>query len=255
VRGIGSTLTAEPLYVIDGIPVVNDNSVSRTSYDGVEGNVQANSTLNTINPNDIQSIEILKDASATAIYGARGANGVVLITTKRGKAGRSKVSFETYLGTQKLSKKVEVLNLREYAEYYNSNNFNGIDEFEDLSLLGEGTDWQDEIFRRAYNRNAQLTLSGGGERTQFAVSGGFTRTEGIVVGSAFNRFSGKINLDHQISDRVRVGNSLLVSRTREDITLQDNSRGVVYTALLFVPAAPVRHQPRQPGPRNPGRCP
>ncbi|SEQ66031.1 SusC/RagA family TonB-linked outer membrane protein [Neolewinella agarilytica] len=241
VRGIGSTLTAEPLYVIDGIPVVNDNSVSRSQYDGVEGNVQASNTLNTINPNDIESIEILKDASATAIYGARGANGVVLITTKRGKAGRSKVSLESYVGTQKLDRQVDVLNLREYAAYYNSNNFNAIEEFQDLDLLGEGTNWQEEIFRRAFNYNTQLTLSGGGERTQFAVSGGFNRNEGIVIGSAFERFSGKINLDHQINDRVRLGNSLLVARTKEDITLQDNSRGVVYTALLFVPAAPVRN--------------
>lgn len=241
VRGIGSTLTAEPLYVIDGIPVVNDNGVSTSQYEGIEGNVQANNTLNTINPNDIESIEILKDASATAIYGARGANGVVLITTRRGKSGRSKVSFDTYIGTARLAKEVDVLNLREYAEYYNSNNFNDIEEFQDLDLLGEGTNWQDEIFRRAYNRNAQLTLSGGSERTQFAVSGGFTRTEGIVIGSAFDRFSGKINLDHQINDKIRVGNSLLVARTKEDITLQDNSRGVVYTALLFVPAAPVRN--------------
>ncbi len=241
VRGIGSTLTAEPLYVIDGIPVVNDNSVSRSQYDGVEGNVQSSNTLNTINPNDIESIEILKDASATAIYGARGANGVVLITTKRGKAGRSKVSLESYVGTQKLDRQVDVLNLREYAAYYNSNNFNAIEEFQDLDLLGEGTNWQEEIFRRAFNYNTQLTLSGGGERTQFAVSGGFNRNEGIVIGSAFERFSAKINLDHQINDRVRVGNSLLVARTKEDITLQDNSRGVVYTALLFVPAAPVRN--------------
>ena len=241
VRGIGSTLTAEPLYVIDGIPVVNDNSVNTTQYDGVEGTVQANNTLNTINPNDIESIEILKDASATAIYGARGANGVVLITTKRGKSGASKISFESYLGTQKLARKLDVLNLREYAQYYNDRGFRGIEEFQDLDLLGEGTDWQDEIFRRAYNRNAQLTLSGGNDKTQFALSGGFTRTEGIVIGSAFNRFSGKINLDHQLNDRIRIGNSLLVSRTKEDITLQDNTRGVVYTALLFVPAAPVRN--------------
>lgn len=241
VRGIGSTLTAEPLYVIDGVPVVNDNSSSRTQYDGVEGNVQASNTLNTINPNDIQSIEILKDASATAIYGARGANGVVLITTKRGKAGRSKVSLDSYVGTQKLVRKVDVLNLREYAEYYNSNNFNAVEEFADLDLLGEGTDWQDEIFRRAFNYNTQLTLSGGSERTQFAMSGGFNRNEGIVVGSAFERFSGRINLDHQISDKVRLGNSLTFARTKEDITLQDNTRGVVYTALLFVPAAPVRN--------------
>jgi TonB-linked SusC/RagA family outer membrane protein len=241
VRGIGSTFTAEPLYVIDGIPVVNDNSSSRSQYDGVEGTVQSSNTLNTINPNDIESIEILKDASATAIYGARGANGVVLITTKRGKAGRSKVSLETYVGTQRLVRKVDVLNLREYAEYYNSNPFVEIEEFEDVDLLGTGTDWQEEIFRRAFNYNTQLTLSGGSERTQFALSGGFNRNEGIVVGSAFERFSGRINLDHQINDKVRLGNSVTFARTKEDITLQDNTRGVVYTALLFVPAAPVRN--------------
>jgi len=241
VRGIGSTLSAEPLYVIDGIPVVNDNSSSRTNYDGIEGTTQASNTLNTINPNDIESIEILKDASATAIYGARAANGVVLITTKRGKAGKSKLSLESYVGTQKLATKVDVLNLQEYAQYYNDNPFNRIEEFADISLLGEGTDWQEEIFRRAYNNNIQLSLTGGGERTQFAISGGFNRNEGIVVGSAFQRFSAKINLDHQISDRVRIGNSLLVARTREDITLNDNTRGVVYTALLFAPAAPVRN--------------
>lgn len=241
VRGIGSTFTAEPLYVIDGIPVVNDNSSSRNQYDGVEGTVQSSNTLNTINPNDIESIEILKDASATAIYGARGANGVVLITTKRGKAGRSKISLESYLGTQKLVRKVDVLDLREYAEYYNSNPFVEIEEFADVDLLGTGTDWQEEIFRRAFNYNTQLTLSGGSERTQFALSGGFNRNEGIVVGSAFERFSGRFNLDHQINDKVRLGNSVTFARTKEDITLQDNTRGVVYTALLFVPAAPVRN--------------
>ncbi|OAV45910.1 hypothetical protein A3850_012870 [Lewinella sp. 4G2] len=241
IRGIGSTLTAEPLYVIDGVPVVNDNSVSRSQYDGVEGSVQASNTLNTINPNDIESIEILKDASATAIYGARGANGVVLITTKRGKAGKSKISFESYIGRQTLATKVPVLDLRQYAEYYTRIGYEDIEEFQDLELLGRGTDWQDEIFNPAYNRNAQLTLSGGSERTQFAVSGGFTRTDGIVIGSAFDRFSGKINLDHQINDKVRVGNSLLVSRTTENISFNDNSRGVVFSALTFAPAAPVRN--------------
>ena len=241
IRGIGSTLTAEPLYVVDGIPIINDNSSSRSQYEGVQGNVQSSNTLNTINPNDIESIEILKDASATAIYGSQGSNGVVLITTKRGKAGRSKISLESYVGTQKLAKKVDVLNLREYAAYYNSNNFNGIEEFADLDLLGEGTDWQEEIFRRAYNYNTQLSLSGGNDRTQFVMSGGFNRNEGIVIGSAFQRLSTRLNLDHQASDKVRLGTSLTIARTKEDITLQDNTRGVVYTALLFVPAAPVRN--------------
>ena len=241
IRGIGSTLTAEPLFVIDGVPVINDNSVSRSFYDGVQGPVQASNTLNTINPNDIESIEILKDASATAIYGARGANGVVLITTKRGKAGRTKISLENYVGTQAISKKVDVLDLREYAQYYNRNNFVPVEEFQDISLLGPGTDWQDEIYRRAYNYNTQVTLSGGSDKTTFALSGGVNRNEGIVIGTAFERFSGRLNLDHKISDKIRIGNSLQIARTKEDIVLNDNSRGVVYTALLFAPAAPVRN--------------
>lgn len=241
IRGIGSTLTAEPLYVIDGVPVVNDNSVSRNQYDGVAGVVQSSNTLNTINPNDIESIEILKDASATAIYGSRGANGVVLITTKRGSKGKTKVAFESYIGRQELARKVPVLDLRQYAQYYRDIGYRDIEEFQDLSLLGRGTDWQDEIFRTAYNRNAQLTLSGGSERTQFAITGGFTRTEGIVIGSAFNRFSGRFNLDHQISDKIRVGQSLQIARTKEDITFNDNSRGVVFSALTYAPAVPVRN--------------
>ena len=241
IRGIGSTLTAEPLYVIDGVPVVNDNSVSRSQYDGVAGEVQASNTLNTINPNDIESIEILKDASATAIYGSRGANGVVLITTKRGSKGKTKIALESYIGRQELARKVPVLDLRQYAQYYRDIGYRDIEEFQDLSLLGKGTDWQDEIFRTAYNRNAQLTLSGGSDRTQFAITGGFTRTEGIVIGSAFNRFSARFNLDHQISDRVRVGQSLQIARTKENITFNDNSRGVVFSALTYAPAVPVRN--------------
>ncbi|MEN0002761.1 MAG: TonB-dependent receptor [Bacteroidota bacterium] len=241
IRGIGSTLTAEPLYVIDGIPVVNDNQGTSTNFAELDGGGQNPNALNTINPADIESIEILKDASATAIYGARAANGVVLITTKRGKEGRSNITFDTYYGVQELTRKIPVLNLQEYASYYQSVGWDPIEEFANPELLGAGTDWQDAVFRRATMQNYQLTLSGGSENTNYAISGSYHFKEGIVVGSDFNRISTKINVDHKFSDRVRIGNSLLVSRTKENITFNDNSSGVVYTALLMVPNAPVRN--------------
>ena len=210
IRGIGSTLSAEPLYVIDGIPVVNDNQGSSSNFSELDGGGQNSNALNTVNPSDIESIEILKDASATAIYGARAANGVVLITTKRGKAGKSKISLESYYGTQELSSKVPVLDLRQYAEYYGDIGFELIEEFRNPELLGKGTDWQDAVFRRASTQNFQLTVSGGSEKTKFALSGGYNFKEGIVVGSDFTRLSAKINIDHSFSDRVRIGNSFLV---------------------------------------------
>jgi len=242
IRGIGSTLTAEPLYVIDGVPVVNDNQGTSANFSELDGGGQNTNALNTINPNDIESIEILKDASATAIYGSRGANGVVLITTKRGKNGKSALAFETYFGVQEIGKKIDVLNLREYSEYLGDvASYIDIEEFENPELLGEGTDWQEEIFRRAQMQNYQLTMSGGSEKTSFALSGGFHQKEGIVIGSKFDRMSAKVNLDHKFSKRVRIGNSLLVSRTNERIVFNDNSNGVVYTGLLMVPNAPVRN--------------
>ncbi|MEL6864267.1 MAG: SusC/RagA family TonB-linked outer membrane protein, partial [Bacteroidota bacterium] len=241
VRGIGSTTSAEPLYVIDGIPVVNDNQAGANNFAELDGGGQYSNALNTINPNDIESIEVLKDASATAIFGARGANGVVMITTKRGKEGKSNISFDQYFGVQEISKKIPVMNLQQYADYYNDIGWEGIEEFEDLSLLGEGTDWQDAVFRRANMQNYQLTLTGGSNKTNFAISGGYHHKEGIVVGSDFSRISGKINIDHKFSDRLKIGNSLLVSKTRENITFNDNSNGVIYTALLMVPNSPVRN--------------
>jgi TonB-dependent starch-binding outer membrane protein SusC len=239
IRGIGSTLAAEPLYVIDGVPVVNDNRGTSNNLSELDGGGQYSNALNTINPNDIESIEILKDASATAIYGARGANGVVLITTKRGTKGQSDISFDYYYGTQEISKKVPVMNLREYAAYYGEVGFQTIEEFERPELLGEGTDWQDAVFRPAPMSNYQITASGGTDRTKYALSVGLNQKDGIVVGSNFTRTSAKLNLDHSFNKRVRLGNSFLLSRTHERITFNDNSSGVVYTALLMVPSAPV----------------
>ena len=149
IRGINSLNGNEPLYVIDGV--------------AISGNTDGNSSvLSSINPSDIVSMEILKDASATAIYGSRASNGVVLITTNQGKAGKTKVSYEGYYGLQQLPKKLDVLNLREYAEYQNLRaqvlGFGDREEFKDPSLLGEGTNWQDEIFRNASMHNHQINI-------------------------------------------------------------------------------------------------
>ncbi len=241
IRGTASTGSAEPLYVVDGIPIINDNQGTSATFE-TDGGGQYTNALTTINPNDIESIEILKDASATAIYGSQAGNGVVLITTKRGQSGKSKLTYDSYYGVQQLYKKIDVMNLRQYAEYIidaNGGNTN-IEEFQYLDLLGEGTDWQDEVFRNAFMHNHQISLSGGDERTTFSFSGGFHQKNGIVQASAFERFSGKLNLTHNYSDRIRVGGNLNLARTKENITFNDNSNGVIYTALLTPPIVPAK---------------
>lgn len=239
IRGTGSTLTSEPLYVVDGIPIVNDNAGTSATFEE-DGGGQYSNALTTINPNDIESIEILKDASATAIYGARAANGVVLITTKRGKSGESSISFENYIGLQQLYRKIPVLKLRDYAEYIIDVNNSQIEEFQNLELLGDGTDWQDVIFRNALMNNHQLNITGGSEKTRFSITGGMHNKDGIVEGSNFQRYSAKVNVDHNFSDRIRMGVNMLASRTRENIVFNDNSNGVIYTALLTPPIVPSK---------------
>lgn len=236
IRGTASTLSAEPLYVIDGIPIINDNA----STSATNGGGQNTNALTTINPNDIESIEILKDASATAIYGARAANGVVLITTRKGKAGQQNVSYETFFGVQELYREIPVMNLQEYARYIQDVNLGDLEEFEDLSLLGDGTRWQDVIFREATMQNHQFSLSGGSEKTRFSFTAGIHNKDGIVVGSNFQRYSTKLSLDHNYSDKIRMGVNILASKTRENITFNDNDKGVIYTALLTPPLVPDR---------------
>lgn len=239
IRGTASTLTAEPLYVVDGIPIVNDNAGTSATFER-DGGGQYSNALTTINPNDIESIEILKDASATAIYGARAANGVVLITTKKGEKGKQTATYETYVGMQQLYKKIDVMGLRDYAVYINETNTGDVEEFENLDLLGEGTDWQDVIFREAKMYNHQFSLTGGSEKTWFSMSLGMHQKDGIVEGSDFRRYSAKLNISHTYSKKLKLGMNLLTSRTKENITFNDNSNGVIYTALLTPPLVPDR---------------
>jgi TonB-linked SusC/RagA family outer membrane protein len=247
IRGANSiTLSSEPLYVIDGMPFQGDGT-QIAGFDwagGANGQNRVN-PLSTINPNDIVSIEVLKDASASAIYGSRAANGVVLITTKHGKAGESKLSYNTFYALQTLPKKLDMMDLPEFAEY-RVQIAEELDEtpdekYLDPSLLGSGTDWQDEVFTPAWTQSHQLSLTGGNDKTQYAITGGYFNQDGIIIGSGFNRFTGRINLDNQVRDWIKIGGNLSYAKTHEKITLNDGSDGVIMNALLMQPDVPVRN--------------
>ena len=230
IRGVNSLNGNEPLYVVDGI--------------AIDGQTNGNSTaLSSINPSDIVSMEVLKDASATAIYGSRASNGVVLITTKKGQAGKTSISYEGYYALQSIPNKMETMNLREYAELYNERadalGWGDREEFADPSVLGDGTNWQDEIFRNASMHNHQLTVSGGNETGQYLISGGYLKQDGIAVGSDFERFSARVNADTHIGKWLQVGVQSSFARTKKTNTIDDS--GVIELALRQLPEVPARN--------------
>ncbi|MGN1212146.1 MAG: SusC/RagA family TonB-linked outer membrane protein, partial [Candidatus Cryptobacteroides sp.] len=238
---------AEPLYVIDGVIVQGGgNKGSDFGLGDALGNgtVSTISPLSTINPADIVSMEILKDASATAIYGAQGANGVVLITTKRGKAGDAKISYEGMVAISRQTKRIDMMNLRQYAEYYND--LVSIGEisdpsplYSDPSLLGAGTNWQDAIFRTALQHQHQLSVSGGTEKVQYYVSGSYMNQEGTIIGSNFDRFSLRSNLDAQVKSWLKLGVNLSYTNTNDDLKLADSNEGLIYYSLSSLPDIPI----------------
>ncbi|WP_225587086.1 TonB-dependent receptor [Algoriphagus sp. Y33] len=251
IRGAGSLSAGnEPLYVVDGFPVTND-------FD------QRNNPLNTINPADIDNIQVLKDASATAIYGSRGSNGVVLITTKSGKEGLTKIEFNVSTGIQQVEKTLDVLNASEFASYINEARNNAwvnsgpgrsasdpnseriqnvmylIPEgFENPSSLGRGTDWQDEIFRTARMSDYQLNFSGGNEKTKYFVSGGYLEQEGVIINSDLKRYSFRVNVESQMNDRVKVGANITPSYTFSNQSLAEGNwqgGGIIQSAITAGP--------------------
>jgi TonB-dependent starch-binding outer membrane protein SusC len=246
IRGANSlSLSNEPLYVIDGIPMGGDGQ-STAGYswkNGEDGQTRVN-PLAAINPNDIVSIDVLKDASATAIYGSRGANGVILVTTKRGKKGESRISYNTFYGVQNLQRKMEMMNLQEFASYQNQI-FSEAGSYQnpryaDPGLLGNGTDWQDEIFRTAGSYSHQLSILGGTDKTSYAITGGYFNQDGIVIGSKFDRITTRINLDNQVKSWMKVGGSLSFAKTKEKLTLNESNSGVIMQSLMMNPSISVR---------------
>lgn len=249
IRGISSINGNDPLYVVDGTPILsNTTSIAHDQLGGMGGQTQQ-SVLATLNPNDIESIDILKDASAQAIYGSLGANGVVLITTKRGGDKEGKISYDMYYGWQQVPRTLDLLNLEEYAQYHNdvvaqtigvgSGALDSIEEFRDPSVLGEGTDWQDAIFRTGAMQNHQLSFSGGQEKTSYFFSLNYFNQEGTVIGSDFERLSGRINIDQEVRDWLKAGISANFSRSDQRVALTNGSDAVVMIGLYNSPAAPV----------------
>ncbi|PGH37560.1 MAG: SusC/RagA family TonB-linked outer membrane protein, partial [Candidatus Nephrothrix sp. EaCA] len=240
IRGISSiTGGNQPLYVIDGFAMgtggggsdmrsYGENSFSSAGMANNTGN-RVN-PLASINPSDIESIEILKDASATAIYGSRGANGVVIITTKRGSYGKSQISVDTSYGIQEVANKLEMLNSKQYAEYladgrdnawvYASRTGKITDanevrsaatkvrpEFRNPESIATDTDWQDVLFRTAPVRNVQVSATDGNEKAKYFISGGYFSQEGVIINSYYNRFNLRVNVDAQIAKWIKIGSS------------------------------------------------
>jgi len=224
IRGINSLNGNEPLYVVDGIAMSGQTSDNT-------------SVLSSINPSDITNIEVLKDASATAIYGSRASNGVVLITTKRGQEGKAQVQYEGYFGWQQLPKQLEMMNLKEYADFYNVRagimGWGVREDYKDASLLTDGTDWQDVLFQTAFMHNHQLNVSGGTQGMHYSLSGGYLDQDGIGIGSSFNRASFRANFDTEINKWLTLGMNAYFANTKQIITFDESN--VIQTALNQFP--------------------
>lgn len=264
IRGSASVTGGnEPLYVVDGIPVTTTN----LSSNGAQTN-----PLSDINTNDIESIEILKDASSAAIYGSRGSNGVVLITTKRGKSGKSKIDFGFYTGTQKPTRKRKFLNSQQFVEYfteaairggkYDYLNYPGdwtdepeaIDYYvglaesrftrysagnEDWKTGSVNTDWQEEAFQRAPISQYDLSLTGGNDKTTFYMGGQYLDQSGIIKRNNLKRFSGRLNLDHKVNTWLTVGANLNFAKTNNYRVSNDNAFSTPLQSVALSPITPL----------------
>jgi len=230
IRGISSVSgSSQPLIVIDGFPMIQ----APTSAGGnLEQFTSQISSFAYINPDDIESIEVLKDASATAIYGNRGANGVILITTKQGKKGESGLSFSTYFGSQVMNRRIDVMDFSEYVKYQqavNPNNrlFTGEDgtlyDFPDADAMN--LDWQDEIYRRGSVQNYSLALQGRNDATSYAVSGSYNKNESVLIGTNFEKLTGRIALNHKFTRKLTVGTNITYSNILNNGVPTDGREG------------------------------
>ncbi|GAB3318634.1 TonB-dependent receptor [Larkinella ripae] len=247
VRGVTSINSNDPLFVIDGVPFVGGNTSNSTGYAGLGGGdgQTGNSVMAMLNPNDIESIDVLKDASAQAIYGSQAANGVILVTTKKGKSGEGKINYEMYTGVSEVAKRLDLMDLRGFARYQNEvlpiigNPV--ADEFKNPDLLGRGTDWQDAMFQRGSINNHQLSFSGGKERTTYYLSLNYFDNKGILLGSNFKRYSSRFSLDTQLKSWAKVGLSANVSRSIQDVSLADAAEGTIWWGAVTSPLVPVKN--------------
>lgn len=231
VRGTSSISAGnEPLYVVDGLPVV---SADLSDVGGYQGN--SLSGLADINPNDIASIEVLKDASAAALYGSRASNGVVLITTKKGREGKTQVSLDSYIGFQDIAHKLDFLNASEYVAARNEaiDNYNAslgltpadatYKQHVTAAVPGADTNWFDEITQKGLQTSHQLTISGGNSQTQFYASGGYYKQEGAIINTGYERYNLRTNIAHQVSQRLNVAANIALSTSNTERATGDNN--------------------------------
>lgn len=248
IRGI-ATINAgtEPLYIIDGVEL---QTMGKSGSDYNLGDKLGNgsnsviSPLSTIDPSEIVSMEVLKDASACAIYGSKGANGVIIITTKRGQMGAPKITYNGSIDISRQTKKLDMMNLRQYAEYYNSLNKEGIiseanPNYADPSILGDGTNWQDAIFHTAIQHSHQVNVQGGNDTNKYAFSGSYTNQEGTIKGTSFERLSLRANIDQKVTSWLDFGTSVSFSSTSDDLKLVDSNEGLMYYTLTTTPSIPI----------------
>ena len=226
IRGTGTINNAEPLIVIDGIPAGD---------------------LNSVNPNDIASIEILKDASASAIYGTRAANGVVIVTTKRGNFEQPmRVTLNTYTGTSQARKTLDVLDAKSLSmlkkERYTNDNLPVMPEWNDPNNSIQRTDWQNELFGKGITNNIDLGISGGSAKSSYMISGGMYDEKGVITNAYFKRFSLRINSDHKIGNKLKVGQSLQLTRANDNsLNTLSSQDAVIWSAVRFMPFLPVKN--------------
>ena len=216
IRG-GNSVNAsnEPLYVVDGFIYFKDAANSSTGIGAIDGSINP---LATINPNDIESIEVLKDVSATAIYGSRGANGVIIVTTKKGKIGEGKtnVNYTYTLGVSSIAKKLNLLTASEWAQYQKDyfSNKGGYNDSE-ITALGKGTDWQDAVLRNAIQQSHELSINGGTEKNRYAFSANYTTKDGIILNSGFERYNFHINTEWELQKDLHFGVNVTYGRSKQ----------------------------------------
>lgn len=246
VRG-GTSISAsnEPLYVVDGVPLQNESIVA--SAPGVAGinPALARNPLNSLNPSDIESITVLKDASATAIYGSRGANGVVLIQTKRGSARSGGFEYDAYASASTASNRLEVLTGNQYKAFVQQQVTAGVLEQRSLNDLGNAnTDWEDEIMRTGYTTNHNLAFSGGSVSTKYRASLNYFEQQGVVLSNALKRYQGRLNGLHEaFSGKLSIGLNLTAARVNNDYAPVENTGGfeggIFTNMVIFNPTRPV----------------
>lgn len=222
IRG-GNSVNAsnEPLYVIDGFIYYKDASSTKTGLGALESSLNP---LLTINPTDIESVEVLKDISATAIYGSRGANGVIIVTTKKGKRGKATVNYRFTAGFDQSSKKLDLMTAGEWAAFQKQYFYNkGGYTDEQIAALGNGTDWQDAMLRTAFRQSHEVSVNGGGEKSRYAFSANYTDQDGIIINSGLKRYNFHLNADWELTEGLTFGISATYGKsTQEGLTTTES---------------------------------